>query len=1453
MNDMTFSEQQADGTTVKYRAAIQQVQQAHENGQMVLFLRDGELVGSNQFFQPNDTIRMSLAEQFKAAINGYSVQNVQLSRAYGSSVTAYAAANYRADTLSLIQLKVVDPAKQDLLLTPAQWYLNNASILNWFIEMSLILWGVAYLRKVYNPSKFPTGLNWLHPETVRYDDRLFNGEGGWRIRDEKTGRDTELPVKEIIFMSTFDPQGSDNGKSEYEVAMKDITTEQGMATHAASFFINRARPDGILLSKKPIPNEEKRKEIIEEWKKFEGADNQFKTWVTSGEWQFIPITQDFGQLAMPELSATIQRDIAMALRVNPILIGAGLPSDPLSAQSTYQSIERAHVDNVTLPRLRNLILAQLNRQWLWLDFGKKQYYTLVVDRMNTPVLSDVNNDTVTQASQMTQSGVADYNESRQVVGLPPRDDYILRDPQDAIDLFNAGLVYLDEGRNLVGLPDLNMGNGRVLKMTDGTVIPVSRLTEIGNANADTLINPPDPAPTGGGFFGLSDLAAFRRMIADDIERIVERAVNQLDIPANRFIESSITRQPADPNQPVQLKQLNDGRFVVRAIETVEIAINMRGNAFARYLTRELGKRLLSNEILQVAWTDPDSWHIPIVRFENVSPADAQLLINNMDLNGLKMRGKLGGYTYDETNGNMRVGLQSDDIQAFALQVIEQAQQLGLTAQVIETPSLHLGTVTNDVPRAIFDNGGNFAAQFDTVDIRFNGDVAHSWTLRHYTREQAKELDQWQNKESRHKARRSRPHARFKTDYLPDDVTNVIHWGLRLGGNPDDVFNTARAMLRGEYRQDDILLDDLATPDDYAAYWGRFDELLTEVGDDWLDKYMSSAWDTLRSVLRSGNQPNDADIGDALRANHDTLVDEWVGSGADNLGVLSKIILAGQAAGNESVLNNMPADYRYIVRGVGGVISWQQTNEQAFDFARRYTYTLIKDIDNTTRSKLQDIIAEWVVEQGATLDDLESRLEPIFTDRTRARTIANTESIRAYNEGAQERWRNVGVSRARWMTVRDQHVCPICEGVRGVVANFDDGFEHKGGVVTNEETGEKIDASKFAGRNFKPPAHPNCRCFLKPLIPDAGVLDLSDFGGNPDNGGENADDRAANDEPPPPDKVATYDKRQRMKLVDAVKDAQADLDRIRNGVVQGGSSLTAEIEKYRDERRGIWDEKSDALDPFRQERNDLVDDLRALTKNRFGDFVPRDDLTDAQRATFQEKLDRLNVVDNEMQNIRTRFNDRDAKLLRQIEGVQKTRARLVSKVSGTTTAPKIRADYAKGSKAFKDKKDPRGERLEQALDWLNDVVDGDIHNNDNTVIPKAKRGRANYDPQKKTINIDQNDTVSTLIHEIGHGIEINNPHILARAVEFRDKRKSSNTPKKMSQLTGNRGYRSDEIAYDDKWKRSYMGKIYRDRNGVDYATEIITMGLEELYNNPDDFAQSDPEYFDFIVGIIRGLI
>lgn len=169
--------------------------------------------------------------------------------------------------------------------------------------------------------------------------------------------------------------------------------------------------------------------------------------------------------------------------------------------------------------------------------------------------------------------------------------------------------------------------------------------------------------------------------------------------------------------------------------------------------------------------------------------------------------------------------------------------------------------------------------------------------------------------------------------------------------------------------------------------------------------------------------------------------------------LLPLVLAALWAGMEGGTEALPANMQNLV-------NVNHLNQAAIDFAKEYRYTFIRDITETTRTQVQDVMANWIA-SGQSMDVLEAQLATIFGE-SRAARIAATETTRAFSQGNMDAWESTGfISSGEWMTAQDERVCPICASHEG---------EHVG-------IGD-IDAA--------PPnsSHPGCRCWLQPVVDEA---------------------------------------------------------------------------------------------------------------------------------------------------------------------------------------------------------------------------------------------------------------------------------------------------------------------------------------------------------------------------------
>lgn len=106
--------------------------------------------------------------------------------------------------------------------------------------------------------------------------------------------------------------------------------------------------------------------------------------------------------------------------------------------------------------------------------------------------------------------------------------------------------------------------------------------------------------------------------------------------------------------------------------------------------------------------------------------------------------------------------------------------------------------------------------------------------------------------------------------------------------------------------------------------------------------------------------------------------------------------------------------------------------------------------------------------------------------------------------------------------------------------------------------------------------------------------------------------------------------------------------------------------------------------------------------------------------------------------------------------------------------------------------------------------------------------------------------ATLWHEFGHALEGNDEAIRKIAVEFLRRRHIPGE----EYLPLYDPKDEKDWAYWDTFLDEYAGKFYGTWEDP-VATEIVSMGLQHLWENPLTFAVQDPEYFNLMMAILTG--
>jgi len=118
------------------------------------------------------------------------------------------------------------------------------------------------------------------------------------------------------------------------------------------------------------------------------------------------------------------------------------------------------------------------------------------------------------------------------------------------------------------------------------------------------------------------------------------------------------------------------------------------------------------------------------------------------------------------------------------------------------------------------------------------------------------------------------------------------------------------------------------------------------------------------------------------------------------------------------------------------------------------FSLVKDANAYMKKEMLRHISTGILE-GKSIYKIQKALQStINITKTRATMIARTEIIRSYNQGAINQYKKVGVKKWKWICSYDDRTCEACASR--------DGNIYKMGEM-------------------QPPAHPQCRCSVSPIV------------------------------------------------------------------------------------------------------------------------------------------------------------------------------------------------------------------------------------------------------------------------------------------------------------------------------------------------------------------------------------
>lgn len=157
---------------------------------------------------------------------------------------------------------------------------------------------------------------------------------------------------------------------------------------------------------------------------------------------------------------------------------------------------------------------------------------------------------------------------------------------------------------------------------------------------------------------------------------------------------------------------------------------------------------------------------------------------------------------------------------------------------------------------------------------------------------------------------------------------------------------------------------------------------------------------------------------------------------------------------------------------------------------------------------------------------------------------------------------------------------------------------------------------------------------------------------------------------------------------------------------------------------------------------------------------------------------------------------------------------------------------------------------EAFDWFQRLV-GErpaLHGLE-VKIRLGRQPRSEYNFASQTVLMYPGSKASRVAHELAHWLEHQDPGVLASAVQFYARRTAGDTLEELRDLTG-LAYKKGELTKKDQFLEPYMGRWYA-LGGAQYATELVTVGIEMLYDEPLRLARLDPDYFDWLWRLLKG--
>lgn len=166
--------------------------------------------------------------------------------------------------------------------------------------------------------------------------------------------------------------------------------------------------------------------------------------------------------------------------------------------------------------------------------------------------------------------------------------------------------------------------------------------------------------------------------------------------------------------------------------------------------------------------------------------------------------------------------------------------------------------------------------------------------------------------------------------------------------------------------------------------------------------------------------------------------------------------------------------------VSSEIPFDPLSGRAASSLENHRIGMVQSVNGTTVKRLRKSIADGIT-ANESRKEIRGRITGIFTQLSRhqTETIARSETIWAWNEGAMQGYIQSGVViEKQWTASPSERTCQWCSVMDGKIVDVDVQYHDKGGTFIGAEGG--VLHFDFEAVEH-PPLHPQCRCSIIPII------------------------------------------------------------------------------------------------------------------------------------------------------------------------------------------------------------------------------------------------------------------------------------------------------------------------------------------------------------------------------------